>query len=40
MNPIDKLYGEVFIQDASNTRIFQWLNVKTKTGIEELFKFI
>lgn len=32
LKPVDKLYQEVFIQDASNTRVFQWLNVKNETG--------
>jgi hypothetical protein len=30
--PVDKLYQEIFIQDASNTRVFQWLNVKNNAG--------
>jgi hypothetical protein len=36
LTPVDKLYQEIFIQDASNTRVFQWLNVKNNTGYKNI----
>ncbi len=36
LNPLDKIYQEIYVQDASGTRVFQWLNEQSKSGLVSL----